>query len=87
MTEVAFDLPKHYPPVEPEDFVSGYIQSEVNPELCVENKFSNKELKIAKCSSGNDQKFFLSWRKVGLMKIFPTDCKNILSGHATAQSA
>ena len=70
MTEVAFDLPKHYPPVEPEDFVSGYIQSELNTEWCVKNKFSNKELKIAKCSNGNDQKFFLSWRKVEFEKYF-----------------
>ena len=50
MTEVAFDLPKHYPPVEPPDFVSGELRSRANHGWCVDSKF--KKVGIAKiCES------------------------------------
>ena len=71
MKEVAFDLPKHYPPVEPEDFVSGEIRSEDDTRLCVDSQFKrpNERIGLEKCSKDNpgssgEQKFSLTWRKV-----------------------
>lgn len=34
MEEIAFDLPKKYPPVEPPDFASGTIRSVSHPNQC-----------------------------------------------------
>ena len=71
MQEVAFDLPKHYPPVEPEDFVSGESRSSVDSNLCVDSKFkgANERIGLEKCSkdspgSSGEQRFALTWRKV-----------------------
>ena len=35
MEEVAFDLVKKYPPVEPDDFASGKIQNAQHRDVCV----------------------------------------------------
>merc|ERR1719464_2044310 len=70
MKEVAFDLPKHYPPVEPEDFVSGEIRSEDDSSLCVDARFkrANERIGLSDCMKGKagaagEQRFALSWRK------------------------
>lgn len=67
MAEVAFDLVRHYPPVEPPDFVSGEFRSQAGDKLCVDSKFqgSNSRLSLALCTkdSTGEQKFSLTWRK------------------------
>ena len=74
MKEVAFDLPKHYPPVEPEDFVSGEIRSQVDSGLCVDSGFGRQgqQFGLSDCMKGKagaagEQRFALSWRKVKLL--------------------
>ena len=42
MKEIAFDLPKKYPPVEPPDFASGEIRSKADPTLCVDTQFKHE---------------------------------------------
>ena len=88
MKEIAFDLPKHYPPVEPPDFISGFIQSVEDPDLCVDSggslSGSGKEVGLKKCNKNNDQKFLLSWRKVSLVKIILSTLTKIISGYKTA---
>lgn len=37
MENVAFDLVKKYPPVEPEDFASGWLKNEQFTDYCVED--------------------------------------------------
>ena len=37
MENVAFDQPKHYPAVEPEDFASGLIRNVAHTDLCAAN--------------------------------------------------
>ena len=71
MKEVAFDLPRHYPPVEPEDFVSGEIRSVAEPGVCVDTGFKRQgeTFGLEKCMKGRagasgEQKFSLTWRKV-----------------------
>ncbi|CAB3377482.1 Hypothetical predicted protein [Cloeon dipterum] len=67
MTEVAFDLPLKYPPIEPPDFASGKIRSLAIPDYCVDTKHHNKDETVIldKCGqSGNsEQEFVLSWHK------------------------
>jgi len=70
MQNVAFDLPKHYPPVEPKDFLSGEIRSKENPKFCVDSKFAgaNQRIGLETCSkdspgSSGEQRFALTWRK------------------------
>jgi len=67
MKEVAFDLPKHYPPVEPEDFVSGEIRSQADTSLCVdtEHKRAGERFNLKKCTKdkSGEQSFALTWRK------------------------
>ena len=91
MKEVAFDLPKHYPPVEPEDFVSGEIRSSVDSGLCVDSGFGRQgqQFGLADCMKGKagasgEQRFALSWRKVKLIesRIFHFV---IISGHKTLE--
>ncbi|KAK2715823.1 hypothetical protein QYM36_010403 [Artemia franciscana] len=70
MKEVAFDLPKKYPPIEPPDFATGEIRSVADPSLCIDTKFKNQNerfnldvcLKDRPGSSG-EQKFSLTWHK------------------------
>ena len=71
MQNIAFDLPKHYPPVEPKDFVGGEIRSLEDNKLCVDSKFrgANERIGLDKCSkdspgSSGEQRFSLTWRKV-----------------------
>ena len=36
MENVAFDLPKKYPPIEPPNFGNGYIKSMLDSNICVD---------------------------------------------------
>jgi len=90
MKEVAFDLPKHYPPVDPPDFVNGEIRSSADPQFCVDSKFkrANERIDLAKCSkdspgSSGEQRFGLTWRK----DVRPTSrkvCWDVSSSEAQA---
>ncbi|XP_031624241.1 N-acetylgalactosaminyltransferase 6-like [Contarinia nasturtii] len=70
MEEIAFDLPKKYPLVEPPDFASGVIQSESHPNLCVDslNHGIGQEFGLYTCAENHkrpqlNQFFVLSWHK------------------------
>jgi hypothetical protein len=42
MEEIAFDLPQHYPPVEPDNYAEGFIQSIAFPNLCLHGKLKDE---------------------------------------------
>lgn len=70
MEEVAFDLPKKYPPIEPPDFASGTIQSLSHPNQCVDslNHGVGQEIGLYSCAENRkrphlNQFFVLSWHK------------------------
>lgn len=70
MEEIAFDLPKKYPPVEPADFALGSIKSIANPNLCVDTLNHGVKERVGLYSCGTDQdkpfpnqRFTLSWHK------------------------
>lgn len=46
MTEVAFDLPLKYPPIEPPDFATGEIRSDAIPDHCVDTHHRNKDERV-----------------------------------------
>ena len=65
MENVAFDLPKKYPPVEPPDIATGRIRSAVATDLCVDtdHKTENQRFGISSCDPAKmEQMFVLSWR-------------------------
>ncbi|CAG9759554.1 unnamed protein product [Ceutorhynchus assimilis] len=69
MTEIAFDLPLKYPPIEPGDFGFGEIRNLGVPEICVDAGFKERDqvVGIADCAKGTDikadQNFSLTWHK------------------------
>ncbi|XP_046647991.1 putative polypeptide N-acetylgalactosaminyltransferase 10 [Daphnia pulicaria] len=70
MTNIAFDLPKKYPPIEPPDFASGEIRSKADSTLCVDTQFKkeNERFNLEQCvkdGSGRsgEQQFALTWHK------------------------
>lgn len=70
MEEVAFDLPKKYPPVEPPDFASGTIRSLASPTLCADtlNHGNNEPVGLYICAENHkrpqsNQFFVNSWHK------------------------
>lgn len=69
MEEIAFDLPKKYPPIEPPDFASGFIRSVAHPTLCADslNNGVKKRVGLYACGSDYDkhlnQRFALTWHK------------------------
>lgn len=70
MKEVAFDLPKKYPPVEPPDFASGVIQSVAQPNQCIDtmNHGIGQEPGLFSCADNHkrpqlNQFFVLTWHK------------------------
>lgn len=70
MEEVAFDLPKKYPPVEPPDFAAGTIQSFSHPNQCIDtlNHGIGQEIGLYSCAENRkrphlNQFFVLSWHK------------------------
>ncbi|KAG8221857.1 hypothetical protein J437_LFUL003233 [Ladona fulva] len=70
MEEIAFDLPKKYPPVEPPDFAKGEIRSVASPDLCVDTRLKNKDERfgLEPCmkdhpGQSGEQNFILTWHK------------------------
>ncbi|ROT71654.1 hypothetical protein C7M84_010013 [Penaeus vannamei] len=65
MEEVAPDLVKVYPPVEPPDFASGRIQSIVDSNLCVDTRYKRHgdRFGLQECGHGGEQSFHLTWHK------------------------
>lgn len=70
MEEVAFDLPKKYPPIEPPDYAWGTIQSSSHPSLCADTlgRGNNKPVGLYSCAENHsrphlNQFFVLSWHK------------------------
>lgn len=70
MEEIAFDLPKKYPPVEPPDFASGAIRSLAHPELCIDtlNHGKKEPIGMFSCAANlqrpqSNQFFVNSWHK------------------------
>lgn len=70
MKEVAFDLYKHYPPVEPPAFVHGEIRSVADTQYCVDSHFrgTNERVGLERCAKDTptvrgEQNFALTWRK------------------------
>lgn len=70
MENIAFDLPKKYPPVEPPDFANGEIRSQAEPHLCIDTEFkkSDQRFGVRPCtkdirSAKGEQNFQLTWHK------------------------
>lgn len=70
MEEIAFDLPKKYPPVEPPDFAWGTIRSMAKPRLCCDTMghSNNEPVGVYPCAENHqrpqlNQFFVLSWHK------------------------
>lgn len=70
MEEIAFDLPKKYPPVEPPDYAHGVIRSVDSPHLCLDsmNNKRNQEVGMFQCATNSirphgNQNWALSWHK------------------------
>lgn len=65
--EIAPDLMKVYPPVEPPDFGHGQIRSVSNPNVCVDARFKQhgEKVEVAECSTvgGAEQSFHLTWHR------------------------
>ncbi|XP_055371858.1 N-acetylgalactosaminyltransferase 6-like [Condylostylus longicornis] len=68
--EVAFDLPMHYPPIEPPDFAHGAIQSYSYPNLCLDtlNARFNEQVGLSFCTQNlthppGNQNWALSWHE------------------------
>ncbi|GFY54643.1 putative polypeptide N-acetylgalactosaminyltransferase 10 [Trichonephila inaurata madagascariensis] len=69
MTEIAFDQPKKYPPIEPPNFASGEIRN-VASNLCIDTRFrkQNDRFGLEKCTKdypaqGGEQQFELTWHR------------------------
>lgn len=69
MEEIAFDLTKRYPPVEPPDFAYGELRN-VGTQLCVDTKFrdANERFGLRKCQkddaeSGGEQRITFTWHR------------------------
>ncbi|KAK6168364.1 hypothetical protein SNE40_020915 [Patella caerulea] len=69
MEEVAFDLPKFYPPVEPTPMASGEIRNKAS-DMCIDTRFkgANERFEIEKCvkdggGANGEQQFEFSWHK------------------------
>ena len=69
MKEVAFDLPKHYPPVEPKPFAEGELRN-LGAGLCVDTQYrkENERFALRPCISdqpnqGGEQNMELSWHE------------------------
>lgn len=70
MEEVAFDIFKEYPPVEPPEFAYGAIQNVGSPKLCVDTMSKPKHSQVGLYPCADDlinpqrnQKFALSFRR------------------------
>ncbi|TRY73495.1 hypothetical protein TCAL_11679 [Tigriopus californicus] len=63
MENVAFDQPKHYPPVEPDDYAHGFIKNVQYSNLCATAGSSNEPFFVSECDGSSRQKFILNWHK------------------------
>ncbi|XP_045137958.1 putative polypeptide N-acetylgalactosaminyltransferase 10 isoform X1 [Portunus trituberculatus] len=65
MKEVAFDLTKVYPPVEPPDYAAGKVQNVANPGLCVDcgYKHHGERFGLKECGWGGEQEMHLTWHQ------------------------
>ncbi|XP_046394332.1 N-acetylgalactosaminyltransferase 6-like [Ischnura elegans] len=70
MEEIAFDLTKKYPPVEPPDFAKGEIRNVAASDLCVDTRLKNKDERfgLEPCmkdhpGQSGEQNFVLTWHK------------------------
>lgn len=63
MENVAFDQPKQYPPIEPEDYAHGFIQNVQYSNLCATSGASNEPFFVSECDGSSRQKFILNWHK------------------------
>lgn len=70
MENVAFDLMKNYPPVDPPAYASGAIQNIGNPELCIDTlgRSRHNQIGVYGCASNlvqpqRSQFWELSWRR------------------------
>lgn len=68
--EIAFDLPKKYPPIEPPDFAWGTIRSMASPHLCCDTlgHHNQQPVGVYPCAENHrwphfNQFFVLSWHK------------------------
>ncbi|XP_012938182.1 putative polypeptide N-acetylgalactosaminyltransferase 10 [Aplysia californica] len=68
MTEVAFDLVKYYPPVEPPPLAEGEIRNNAS-NMCIDTRFKgqNRRFELQKCvrdqGGGGEQQFEFTWHK------------------------
>ncbi|KAH8345934.1 hypothetical protein KR067_009514 [Drosophila pandora] len=70
MEEVAFDLMKNYPPVDPPNYAMGAIQSVGNPQLCLDTMGRKKHNRMGMFACADDLKvpqksqfWELSWKR------------------------
>lgn len=90
MEEVAFDLIKTYPTVEPTDYAFGVIQSVAVPFLCVDtlNNPRHSQIGLYPCASNkklpqSNQNWALSWRR-DLRLRHKKDCLDVQASHEDA---
>lgn len=90
MEEVAFDLPKKYPPVEPQHFAAGTIRSVASPDLCADTMNSGNDEPIGLFACADDharpqanQFFVNSWHK-DLRLRSRAKCWDVSSGEPNA---
>lgn len=83
MENIAFDLPKKYPPVEPPDYAHGTIRLELYPNLCLDtlNHGLRGEVGLFQCANNHirphsNQNWALSWHKDIRLK-GRTDCLDV----------
>lgn len=86
MENVAFDLVKKYPPVEPPDFATGAIQSVADSDLCIDslNHHEKQEIGIFSCASNlarpqQNQFWSLTWHR-DIRTKHGTNCWDVSSG-------
>lgn len=91
MEEIAFDLPKKYPPVEPPDFAAGTIRSVAHPNLCADtlNNGNTEPVGLYGCAENHlrphgNQFFVLSWHK-DIRVRGQTKCWDVPSGETSAK--
>nr|XP_040037512.1 polypeptide N-acetylgalactosaminyltransferase 10-like isoform X2 [Gasterosteus aculeatus aculeatus] len=65
MSEVAWDLPKHYPPVEPPAGAWGEIRNAGSGNMCMESKHftSGSPVRLESCAKGRAEVFTFGWRE------------------------
>lgn len=88
---VAYDLVKKYPPVEPTDFANGVIQSVAQQDLCIDslNHGEKGEVGLFGCSANlirpqQNQFWALSWHKDIRSKHGSAQCWDVSSGAKNA---